>query len=157
MKSSHWELNLSHWVHPSQIQYCTVCSYTNGLLSPGNKHLATQTLRFHHRIIQCYTASHTHKHPNAPYTHEQWCTHADMLSSSSTDTNRHTHRWTHTRRCSRTQNKHTQGFGVLVSICGEAILSLSGSLLHSQTHLRGGSYCGHVTHCCCCCSLCVCG
>ena len=52
---------------------------------------------------------------------------------------------THTRGCSGTQkNKHTQGFGVLVSICGEAILSLSlslslsGSLLHSQTPLRGG-------------------
>ena len=50
---------------------------------------------------------------------------------------------THTRGCSGTQkNKHTQGFGVLVSICGEAILSLSLSLslALSFTHklLSGG-------------------
>ena len=133
----------------SHILYCTVCSYTHGPLSSGNKHLATQTPRFHHWIIHCYT--HTHH----IYTSNDAHMRIHIHSSSSTDTNRHTRRWTHTRRCSRTQNKHTQGFGVLVSICGEAILSLwlSPSL---TAPLRGGSYCGHETHCCCCCSLCVC-
>lgn len=76
--------------------------------------------------------------------------------SSSTDTNRHVHRWTHMHTHMRMQNKHTQGFGVLVSICGEAILSLSLWLSPSLTNSsQGGSYCGHVTRCCCCCSLCV--
>lgn len=120
-------------------------SYTNSKISP------LDYSPFH--CIAC-----KHKHRNAPYTHEQRCTHADthpskhaLQSSSSTDTKRHTHAdghgHTHTlaRRCSRTQNKHTQGFGVLVSICGEAILSLwlSPSLTNSS---QGGSYCGHVTN-----------
>ncbi len=98
--------------------------------------------------------THKHRHSKAPSTQEQRCPHADTHSSSSTDANRHEHRWTHTGRCSRMQNKHTQGFGVLVSICGEAILSLW-LLFHSQTPLVGEVSLWSCDTCCCCCSLCA--
>lgn len=100
----------------------THCCYTKNVFCMATSQL--QWPGFHLWIIHCPTQSHTNpKLPNAPCTHEQWCRCGHTLQLLDVHKETQIQMDTHACKCSRMQNKHTLGFGVLVSI-----LSLSPSL-----------------------------